>query len=168
MSKRKINVVWFEDGETKPQFGFVSDEELKGFKFRVGRQVIVKNDNILSNHTKGIISGFQVSSAGNALALVNWLDGAPPLRIRLEKLHIDQPTKIWFLVQRNETARQGIDFSTGSRYFEAQRGLSSRRYFSLEEAEAQARSLRSTYGHDVLVLETVGYCNGDGEICTIE
>lgn len=166
MSKSKLNVAWME-GETL-KWGFVSEEEAQGYLYHIGQNVVVRNDRILSNFTKGKISGFSLSASGNALAHVDWLDGAPPLRIRVEKLFVDRPKDVYILVSRNETVRDGIGFSTDDRYWGVQRGLSSRRYFTFEEASTEAQRLRRAYGHEVLILKTVGYCNSDGNILTIK
>ncbi len=166
MSKSKLNVAWME-GETL-KWGFVSEEEAPNYLYHIGQPVVVRNDRILSNFTKGIISGFSLSASGNALAHVDWLDGAPPLRIRVEKLYVDRPREVYILVSRNETIRDGIGFSTDDRYWNVQRGLSSRRYFDFASASEEAQRLRRVYGHDVLILKTVGYCNGDSNIITMK
>lgn len=167
MSKSKINVVWSTD-EGKFEYGFVEECELENFEYHIGQKVVVQNNLILSNFTKGVISGFSLSSIGTPLAHVNWLEGAPPLRIRLDKIKVDQARKVWMLVQRNETVRDGIDFATGSRYMEAQRGIYGRRFFTREDAEARARQLVREFGHEVLILQSVAVCNAEGQTRTIK
>ena len=168
MSKRKYNVAWTVQPEGVTLVGFVSDEEKEDYEYHTGMKVVVQNDQILSNFTKGVISGFSTSSIGTVLAHVDWLEGAPPLRIRLDKLKVDQARKVWMLVQRNETIRDGIDFATGSRYMEAQRGIYGRRFFTLEDAQARARQVAREFGHDVLILQSVQVCNVEGQTCTIK
>lgn len=167
MSKCKINVAWYAGENRAIQFGLVTAEEMVDYEFCIGRKVTILDNQILSNHTKGIITGFSLSRTHNLLAHVQWLDGAPPIRIRIEKLRTDRPRKVWVVVQRNETVRDDISFSTGIAYMRAQRGYGNHRYFTREAAEEAAHSLAQEHGHDVLVLESVLVCNVSGQTETM-
>lgn len=159
MAKVKFNVATFHEGVLSKLL-LVSGEELTNYPYRIGRKVIITGDNILSNQTRGVISGFRYTAAGNALAQVKWLEGAPPVSVLVSRLQIDQPRKMYMLMQRNENGNPS--FGTSREHFSAGRGYHNMRYSNLGDAQARASQIFRDYGQDVLIMETAGFMNVEG------
>lgn len=67
--------------------------------FQIGDKVRIEDQNSLSHMTVGTISGLiHRGEETTPLALVQWLENAPPVRIGINKLVRLKPVKFWMVV----------------------------------------------------------------------
>lgn len=122
--------------------------------------VKVNNDKILSNMTKGRIIGFSYSAKKALLAHVHWLEGAPPLRIRVESVVSAMPKKFWMV---NPSLPEGNNTYSGTSNRDGQRAGTSMgrtKYYDKDEAIRAALELHRIYGHEYIILESAILSNG--------
>ena len=68
-------------------------------EIEVGDEVRVTNPNLMSYMTKGEVVGITPGTHESDYALVQWLNGAPPLRIKASNLEVIRgPVKFWMVV----------------------------------------------------------------------
>lgn len=160
--KSKSNGVIIEDGQEV--LVTVSEEEKRNCFLYTGMPVIIENNKVLSNRTKGTIIGFHKNLAGSALCKVHWLEGAPPLMIKCAYVKSMLPRPMWVLIQSPDrtVVADGLNFSTGNGYWSAQRGIHERRYFDKSAAEAAAVELQRRYSADVLIMKIDSVRNASG------
>ncbi|MGL5016385.1 MAG: hypothetical protein ACRC6V_19220 [Bacteroidales bacterium] len=92
------------------------------------------------------------------MALVNWLENAPPIRILMTKLVRLKPQKFWMVasvtdgdyVRENDIARQRDGTIAPAKKF-----------FDKEEAKAVATQLQTRHRRDYLLLEAVEYVSNE-------
>lgn len=150
-----VGFVIYHEGEEVP---------VKAGILKIDDSVKIKNNNILSNTTMGTLQGFSLSSAKNLLAHVHWLAGAPPIKTLLSNIVMDKPQKFWMVVGDLESL--GHDqtagyINDGLRGVRAGVNAPRTRYWSEEQAIAQATSMTIAYGIRHLVLEATIGCNAD-------
>lgn len=150
-----VGFVIYHEGEEVP---------VKAGILKIDDSVKIKNNNILSNTTMGTLQGFSLSSAKNLLAHVHWLAGAPPIKTLLSNIVMDKPQKFWMVVGDLESL--GHDqtagyINDGLRGVRAGVNAPRTRYWSEEQAIAQATSMTNAYGIRHLVLEATIGCNAD-------
>lgn len=132
--------------------------------FAVGNRVTIYKEGLLTTGTKGTLKKFDRNSAGNILAHVHWLEGAPPLRVTIDSLIRTAPKKFWMVVPFNPVhANQHNSFNSSAR----QMGISPAvTRFGTEEAAIAYidRERRSTGFNDYVLLESVGMFTPQGRL----
>lgn len=148
------NIVYREGDEVPATAGLIE----------IGMPVKISNNNLLSNTTKGRISGFSVNYQKTLLAHVHWLDGAPPIRVNLSSIVSSLPKKFWMVAPDMES----VGFSPTHNYNEPSLSAKSRgdagprkRYWDKQEAISFARSESVRFNRQYLILQAMVVCNAD-------
>lgn len=124
----------------------------------VGEQAVIRNNKILSNMTQGILTGLFKNRAGNMLAKVHWLEGAPPICIRAEYVFPNVARKFWMVAPSLHGRQSDANlYSTMVDGSSRRHGTNPpiRRFYDHQEAIRVAEEQSSRYGFDFIVLESV-------------
>lgn len=128
--------------------------EKDGF-FQVGDKVRIEEVNSLSHMTVGTLSGL-IHRGDDVvpMALVNWLEGAPPVRILMSRLKRIKPVKFWMVcgdVEGNLVREESWDTVRAGTIAPA------RKFFTQSEALAVAQDLGRRYNRNYILLEATEF-----------
>lgn len=127
--------------------------------FQVGDNVRIEDINSLSHMTSGNLVGLIYRGEDRApMALVNWLENAPPIRILMTKLVRLKPVKFWMVcgdiegdfVREQDIARQRDGTIAPAKKF-----------FVKEEAEAVALQLSTRNRRNYILLESTQFVSNE-------
>lgn len=123
--------------------------------FQVGDTVRIEDINSLSHMTVGTLSGLiHRGEERSPMALVQWLDNAPPIRILMTKLVRMKPVKFWMVVSEID----GDYVREGGVESQREGTLSpARKFFDQDEARDTASSLCNRYRRNYILLESSQY-----------
>ncbi|MGL6100073.1 MAG: hypothetical protein ACRC0G_10665 [Fusobacteriaceae bacterium] len=127
--------------------------------FQVGDTVRIEDMNSLSHMTMGTLVGLTHRGADKApMALVNWLENAPPIRILMTKLVRLKPVKFWMVCGdiegdfvRDETPARQRDGTISP----------AKKFFDKEAAKAVALSLSTRNRRNYILLESVEFVSNE-------
>lgn len=136
--------------------------------FQVGDEVQINDINSLSYSIKGPLIGLIHRGEDKIpMALVQTLEGAPPVRILMTKLKRLKPTKFWMICadidgQFVRLPDDHVDFRTAFRNGTLAPAV---KYYNKEEAIEKAKMYTSRYGQQALILESVEFVSKEtGEV----
>lgn len=127
--------------------------------FQVGDNVRIEDVNSLSHMTCGSLVGLIHRGEDRVpMALVNWLENAPPIRILMTKLVRLKPVKFWMVVgdvegdfvRENDVARQRDGTIAPAKKF-----------FDKAEAQAIATQLSARHRRNYILLEASEFISNE-------
>lgn len=143
---------------------FTTEENLAAFHnvnptiqiIRRGQKLTIEKRSMIVSGSKGTVTGFHRNAKGTLIVEINWLAGAPPLRIAIKNLQRYAPDKVWMVIPYNPQYRdQSTSFTSSARRNGTSPAVN--RFSSRQAAEAWVNSERRIAGWDnYLILESVG------------
>lgn len=128
--------------------------------FQVGDPVRIEDMNSMSHMTTGTLQGLIHRGDDKVpMALVHWLENAPPIRILMTKLVRMKPVKFWMVVHDVEGDFQRVG-SDDPQLMELYRnGVLSpaKKFFKHSEAVEVANLIRSRYRRNAVILESTEF-----------
>lgn len=133
--------------------------ETNGY-FQVGDKVRINDENSLSHMTVGTLTGIIHRGENTPLALVQWLDNAPPVRTLITKIQRMKPTRFWMVVS---VLPDDVQYARVDTQDAVRDGTISpaKKFYDREEAADVARRLTERYRRDYILLESTEYYSND-------
>lgn len=129
--------------------------EANGY-FQVGDKVRINDENSLSHMTVGTLTGIIHRGENTPLALVQWLDNAPPVRTLITKVQRMKPTRFWMVVS---VLADDVNYARVETQDTVRDGTiaPAKKFYDKAEAENTARLLSERYRRDYILLESTEY-----------
>lgn len=127
--------------------------------FQVGDKVRIDDNKSLSHMTEGTLVGLIHRGDDTVpMALVHWLENAPPVRCLMSKLVRLKPIKFWMVV--GEIEGDYVRASDDEAALAAQRDgtlAPARKFFSRQEAQDLASRMSQRYRRNYILMESTSY-----------